>query len=252
MKKILFMIIMAAVAVACTKESSVNAYIDANGDCIFENDVVRYRVNGANNPVVTSGMEAVFKAVVDKKEVVKDRKAAVAASLNDGGSAILDGDSLIFPAANFESFEIVEKTPTAVTFTLTYPEWPVGETNVNLVRTVTLRDGSYYCEVTDVYNSATQGESITVVTGFAKRAVERNEAGADYLISWESMPGNDGSYGLGVVMPMTNKFEFEGPCNSAVAIYPTKCGRKIDYAVGSCWSAGELSTFDMWAGKVRL
>ena len=228
MKKILFMIIMAAVAVACTKESSVNAYIDANGDCIFENDVVRYRVNGANNPVVTSGMEAVFKAVVDKKEVVKDRKAAVAASLNDGGSAILDGDSLIFPAANFESFEIVEKTPTAVTFTLTYPEWPVGETNVNLVRTVTLRDGSYYC------------------------AVERNESGADSLISWESMPGNDGSYGLGVVMPMTNKFEFEGPCNSAVAIYPTKCGRKIDYAVGSCWSAGELSTFDMWAGKVRL
>jgi len=252
MKKILFTIIMAAALVACTKESPVNAYIDASGDCIFENNVVRYRINGASNPIVTSGMEAIFKAVIDKKEVVKDRKAAVAASLNDGGSAIVDGDSFIFPAANFEAFEIVEQTPTAVTFTLTYPEWPVGEDNVSLVRTVTIRQGSYYCEVSDVYKSSNPGTAVTVAAGFAKGAVERNESGVDYMISWENMPSGEGSFGVGIVMPMSNELVFEGPENSAVAFYPTKYGRKVDYAIGSCWSAGSLSTFDMWAEKVRL
>lgn len=251
MKKILFIMIMAATLVACNNKNTSKAYLDANGDCIFENSVVAYRINGASNPVITNGMEAVLKAVIDKKEVVKDRKAAVAASMNDGGSAILLNDSLIFPQANFESFEVVEQTPDYVVFTLTYPAWQVGEDNISLVRTITLRNRSIYCEVKDVYKCDEGAKDVTVAAGFAKRNVANSEKGADYLVAWENI-GADEAYGVGIVMPMSSKFEFDGPADHAVAIYPTKYGRPVEYAIGSCWSKGELSTFDSWAEKVRL
>ena len=252
MKKFFLMIIMAAVLTACQKES-VNAFIDNNGDCIFENSLVCYRINGASNPVVTSGMEAIFKAVIDKQDVVKDRKAAVAGSLNDGGSAIVVEDSLVFPLENFTSFEVIEKTPKHVTFSVTYPAFPVGEDSISLVRTVTLRDGSLYCEVSDVYSSNHVGSApYKAAAGFAKGSSERSETGKDYIINWENMPDGDGSFGIGVVMPMSGDLVFDGPANSAVAYFPTRYGRRVDYAVGSCWSRGEVATFDMWANKVRL
>ena len=252
MKKLVLLIIMAATVAACQEIPAPNAYIDANGDCIFENNVVCYRINGASNPVVTSGMEAIFKAVIDKQEVVKDRKAAVAASLNDGGSALVVEDSLVFPLENFDSFEIVEQTPTLVTFKLTYPQWQVGEDNVGLVRTVTIRNGSYYCEVADIYSCDGSSERFTAVAGFAKRSSERSETGVDYMIDWETMPDGDGSYGIGIVAPMSGNLVFDGPDNSAVAYCTVKYGRKIEYAAGSCWSRGELSSFEKWAEKVRL
>lgn len=250
MKKIFLMMIMAAAVVACQKEPAATAVIDENGDCIFQNDVVCFRLNGARNPVVTNGMEAILKAVVDKETVVRDRKAAKAASMNDGGSAILVGDSLCFPHENFDSFEVVELTEKHVTFSLTYPQWLAGEDSIKLTRTITLREGSYYCEVTDVYDIR-MGKNITVYAGFEKRAVENSEQGNDYIVAWESVPG-EGYMGIGLVMPMTRDFEFDGPSDQAVGILTTKSGRIAKYAVGYCWSKGEFADFSQWAEKVRL
>lgn len=252
MKKILFAIITAAALAACQPQSSVNAYLDGNGDCIFENNVVSFRINGAANSVVTSGMEAILKGVVDKREVVKDRRSAVASSLNDGGSALLVDGGLVFPAANFESFEVVEKTDKYVTFTLNYPQWQVGDDGVSLIRTVTLHDNSLYCEVTDIYKSTAQGDPVTVVAGFAKRSVVNHETGEDYLIGWQSLPAEDGFYGVGIVMPMSDNLVFDGPEDSAVSVYDTKYGRRVEYAVGSCWSKSSIDSFEGWAKKVRL
>lgn len=250
MKKILMIMIMAAAAVACSKQPASTAFLDAAGDCIFENSVVRYRINGPSNPVVTSGMEAILKAH-DKKEVVlKDRKAAQAASLNDGGSAILLNDSLVFPQANFSSFEVVEQTKDYITFKLTYPQWEVEGNKVTLTRTITLRETSVYCEVKDVYSNEAGSTPVTIVAGFAEQAVEDSETGADYIVDWENT--GDGYIGKGIVMPMTKNFTMDGPQGSGVAIFSTKWGRPVDYAVGNCWSRGELTTFDSWAAKVRL
>lgn len=252
MKKIFLMIIMAATVVACQNQSVVKAYLDNNGDCIFENDIISYRINGASNPVVTSGMQAIFKAVVDKQDLVKDLKAGVSASLNDGGSAIVVDDSLYFPQENFSSFEIVEQTKGHVTFTLTYPEWQMGEDSISLERTITIREHSHYCEVSDIYTNNGESGRLVVAAGFVKHAVESFETGVDYMITWEDMPGSDEFFGLGIVMPMSDSLVFNGPCNSAVAYYPTKYGRKVDYAIGSCWDKAGFATFDSWAEKVRL
>ncbi|MBR3526347.1 MAG: DUF4861 family protein [Bacteroidales bacterium] len=250
MKKILFIMIMAAVAVACSKQQTTTAFLDPAGDCIFENSVVRYRINGPSNPVVTSGMEAILKAH-DKKEVVlKDRKAAQAASLNDGGSAVILNDSLVFAQANFSSFEIVEQTKDLVSFKLTYPQWEVDGNKISLVRTVTLRETSVYCEVKDVYSNEAGSTPVIVVAGFAKNSVENSEIGPDYVVDWENI--GDGYIGKGIVMPMSKNFAVDGPQDNAVAYITTKWGRPVEYAVGNCWSRGELTTFESWADKVRL
>jgi hypothetical protein len=251
MKKIFLIFIMAVAVAACQKEPPVTATIDQNGDCVIQNSLVCFRINGSNNPVVTNGMEAILKAGSSKKDiVVKDRKAAVAASLNDGGSALMLNDSLYYPHENFESFELVEQTDRHVIFKLTYPKFLVGEDSVTLYRNITLRENSYYCEVKDSYDVGHVGQNITVVAGFAKRNVEKSEVGNDYIIAWESVP-DEGNMGVGILMPMTKKFEFDGPEDNAVAIYDTKSGRPCSYAVGYCWSQGALPDYDSWAKLIR-
>lgn len=252
MKKLFLMIITAAAVVACQKEPAATAFIDENGDCIFQNSVVCFRINGPSNPVVTTGMEAILKAKQDKEVVVKDRKAAQAASMNDGGSALVVNDSLYYPHENFEQFEIVEQTKTLVKFTLQYPTWLAGEDSVKLIRTVTLRENSEYCEVADAYKGGELGEDILVAVGFAKRNVIKSEVGPDYIVAWESVPGGDGEMGVGFLMPMTDTFVFDGPDDQAVAYFKTKFNRNSDYAVGYCWSKGKISDFELWADKVRM
>ena len=251
MKKALLMIITAAALVACQKQPAATAAIDENGDLIFQNSLVCYRLNGASNPVVSSGLEAILKAQEGKEVVVKDRKAAQTASLNDGGSAYVVSDSLCFPHENFDSFEIVEQTPNRVVFSVHYPQWLAGEDSVSLTRTITLGENSYYCEVSDAYVSSRPGHDIRVAVGFSKRGVSKSETGKDYIIAWEDLAG-DGNMGVGFVMPRTLEFEYEGPNDQAVAYFNTKSSRKTDYAVGCCWSKGELSDFELWASKVRL
>ena len=249
MKKILFMLIMVAAVAACQKKNAVTAEIDQNGDCIFQNSVVCFRLPGAGNPVVTDGVEAILKTM-DKKEVIlKDRKSALAASMNDGGSALLVNDSLVFPHENFDSFEIVEQTPTHVIFTLHYPKWVAGEDSVSLTRTITLREPAYTFKVKDVYDIR-NGQDITVATGLAKRGVEKYESGEDYIAAWESV-ASEGNIGVGFVMPMTRDFLFEGPQDHAIAIFKTKSGRPVEYAMGSCWSNGVISSFDHWLEQFR-
>ncbi|MBR5735226.1 MAG: DUF4861 family protein [Bacteroidales bacterium] len=246
MKKIVYLIIMAAMTAACQVGPAATAAIDGNGDCIFQNSLVCFKLNGAANPVVSDGIEAILKA----KDMVKDRKIAQAASMNDGGSAVVVNDSLCFPHENFDSFEIVEQTTTHVTFSLHYPRWQAGEDSIELTRTITLRENSYFCEVSDVYES-NDGNGMRVAAGFAKRNVNRSETGEDYIIVWENLPGDDGNMGVGIVMPMSNEFELEGPADHAVAYCNTRFGHKADYAVGCCWSKGKTSDFEQWAALVR-
>lgn len=248
MKKLFLMIIMAAAVVACQKQPGATAKIDANGDCVFQNSLVGFRLNGAGNPVITDGFEAILKAQDGKQTVVKDRKTAMAASLNDGGSVLVANDSLIFPHANFESFEIVEQTAGHVTFTLSYPEWTVGEDKISLKRKITLRNNQYFCEVTDEY-VVSSGLDVNVAAGFAKRGVEKNEVGKDYIIAWESVPG-EGNMGVGIVVPMADSFEYDGLADNALALCDARY-RKVTYAVGNCWSKGAIADFNGWAAVVK-
>ena len=244
------MIIMAAAVVAaCQKEPAATAVIDENGDCIFENNVVRFRLNGASNPVVTSGFEAILKAVDGKEQVVNDRKAAVAASMNDGGSALVVNDSLYYPQANFDSFEIVEQTPTHVTFTLTYPQWLAGEDTVSLTRTITLRENNYHCLVTDVYEGPV-GQNMTVAAGYAKQEADSHKTGKDYILAWRNLPGGD-AMGVGILMP-AGELTYEGLEDNALGYYTVKFGRRVDYGVLSGWSKAGISGLDDWEAKIGL
>lgn len=249
MKKLFLMIIVAAAMTACQNRPGATATLDANGDCVFQNPLVCFRLNGAGNPVIANGIEAILKAKDGKQTVVKDRKSAMAASLNDGGTVLVANDSLIFPHANFESFEIVEQDRGHVTFTLRYPEWTVGEEKISLKRTITLSDRFYYCEVTDEYNRRGATDML-LAAGFAKRGVEKSETGKDYIVAWESIPG-EGNMGVGVLMPIADRFEFDGLDDNALEYCNSKYVSKVTYIVGSCWSKGAIADFDSWAAIFR-
>ena len=88
-----------------------------------------------------------------------------------------------------------------------------------------------------------------MAAGFAKRGVEMNEVGKDYIIAWESVPG-EGNMGVGIVVPMAERFEFDGLEDNALAFCDARY-RKITYAVGSCWSKGAITDFNGWAAKVK-
>lgn len=252
MKKIIFLLIMAVAVTACHKNVPPAAYLDADGNCIFENNVVRYRIAGNSNPAVIPGMEAILIATGEEDELIElDRHCAVELSMNDGGSAVVFEDSLYFPQENFSSFEIVEQTGAHVIFKLEYPKWQVGEYVVALTRTITLRYNSYFCEVADDY-SGLAGKPLKVAVGYEKHEVLDSETGKDYMITWERLPEGNGEIGLCIAVPMTDDFVFDGPNNQAVAYVSTSTARKVQYAAGFCWSRGEVPDFETWAEMVRL
>ena len=75
--------------------------------------------------------------------------------------------------------------------------------------------------------------------------------GLDYIITWEkasdqSVESEDGMIGLGIVMPENYKMEYNEERHYAVAHFETVRGRKVSYAIGSCWSKGNIPSFDEW------
>ena len=252
MKKILFVIALAVVAVACQKQPDVTAYIDDAGDCIFENTVIRYRIPGQKNPLISSGMIAELRAQENKEVFTDNGYPAVAASFNAGGSAIVVEDSLYFPHENFNSFEVVEQTSKHVTFKLEYPAFAAGTDSLTLIRTVTLGKDSYFCQINDIYKSLKKQVGILVAVGYDVHGTELHEIGKDYIISWEKAPSGDGMAGYGLAMPMTDVFEYEEGDDFAAAYFDTRTGRPVNYGLGFCWSKGAHADFDSWADEVRF
>lgn len=180
----------------------------------------------------------------------------VAVSLGAGASSPLVEGELIYPSTNYRSFKILEESPDKVVFALIYPEWEVDGNMVGLEKIITVKGGTYFCEVEDVYSG--DFDSLTVAAGIFRHEVEDEFLADDRLAIWEkasdtSVESEDGMIGVALVMKEADEVctMQTGDKSHGLAIKKIRSGEKIHYFFGSCWSKGELKSSQEWFEMVE-
>lgn len=179
----------------------------------------------------------------------------VAKSLGGGASAPFIEGALIFPTHNYSSYEIVSSTPTETSFILHYPEWEAGGHKVTLDKKITVRAGTNFCEVEDIYSG--DFESMPIAAGIIRHNIIEEVSGPDYFAIWEepsdvSKEPENSHIGLSIIMPRAEKVLLkEGPANHSVLIRTVKPNEPLKYFFGSCWSKGNVPTYDKWFEMVN-
>ena len=184
----------------------------------------------------------------------------VAVSLGGGASAPLICDTLRYPSTNYRSYEILEQNPAKVVFVLHYPEWEaVPGIQVTLDKKVTVRPGTYFCDVEDTYVFS-GSETLTVAAGInrhpAQETIENEMCGGDRYAIWEhasdqSIEPENGMLGVAVIMKDAH---WAGPSTDGIHGLCTKqirSGEVLRYKFGSCWSKGDIKTCESWFETVN-
>ena len=184
----------------------------------------------------------------------------VAVSLGGGASAPLICDTLRYPATNYRSYEILESKPGKVVFVLHYPEWEaVPGTVVALDKKVTVKPGSYFCEVEDSY-SFSGPETLTIAAGINRHAAQETIidelSGSDRYAIWEhasdqSIEPEDGCLGVAVVMKGAHWSGASTDKSHGLCTKQIRNGEVLRYSFGSCWSKGDIKNAEMWFDLVK-
>ncbi len=184
----------------------------------------------------------------------------VAVSLGGGASAPLIDGKLCYPTTNYRSFEMVEDSPSRVSFILHYPEWQAAESvTVSLDKKVTVTPGTYFCDVEDIY-SFTGADALTIAAGVnrhpAQKTLEQEYLGPQAYALWEhasdqSIEPEDGMLGVAVVVPegeacCVTSDDVHGICTRTV-----RSGEPFRYKFGSCWSKGDVKDSAAWFDLVK-
>lgn len=281
MRKIIVLAMAAALFCACSstpEEQKVMARFvpERMDDFVWENDLVCYRAYGKaleGNPtspgfdiwVKTPG-ELVANSRYEGYLLESDEFYhhdhgngkdcyKVAVSLGAGASAPLVDGQLIYPATNFRSWEIVDSTATSISFILHYPAWEVEGVQVALDKKITVEAGTYFCKAEDVYTG--DFESLTVAAGvFTHDGPEESMLGSDRFAIWEkasdtSFEPEDGMIGVGVYMPGAEAvMPLEANRPHIVCTKTVKPGETVCYYFGSCWTKGNIKTYQEWESMV--
>lgn len=193
----------------------------------------------------------------------------VAVSLGAGASSPVVDGNLVFPATNYRSWEIVKETPTEVVFSLSYPEWDVDGHKVALTKTITVTPDTWFCKCEDSYTG--DFDKLTVAAGLLRHSIKENDTVRSQVVAsaavengvvlWEeasdqTQEKEDGLVGVALYMPAADSVSLGADVNDvvkanslanhAVAYKTISNGEKIEYWFGSCWSKGDIKTFDEW------
>lgn len=200
----------------------------------------------------------------------------VAESLGAGASSpVVDGE-FVFPATNYRTWKIIEETPSKVVFSIGYPEWDVAGHKVALTKTITVTPDTWFCKCEDSYTG--DFDSLTVAAGLlrhsiysAAKGIVRSQvieacAGNGAVALWEeasdqTQEPEDGLIGTAVYMPeadyvtegldVCDEVKANTAANHALAVKKIAAGEKVEYWFGSCWSRGEVQTFDQWLDELK-
>lgn len=278
MKKLLILTLALAALVSCkTEEQKVMARFvpERADDFVWENENIIYRAYGTalEGETLSPGFDVWVKRggklVADKwyKGAMEDPDYyhydrgdgkdcyKVAKSLGGGASAPYVDGALVFPSHNYSSYEIVTSTPSEVSFILHYPEWEAGGHKISLDKKITVRAGTNFCEVEDIYSGDFQ--SMEIAAGIIRHNILKQVSGPDYFAIWEdpsdiSKEAEDGHLGLSVIMPGAEKLLLEdGPANHSVLVRTVKPKEPLKYYFGSCWSKGNAANADEWFEMVN-
>lgn len=195
----------------------------------------------------------------------------VAVSLGAGASAPVVDGKFVFPSTNYRSWEIIQEKNDKVVFSISYPEWNVGGKMIGLTKTITVTPDTYFFKCVDSYTG--DFDSLTVAAGLLRHSIVDKESGIirsqvveqmsdeNMVVLWEeasdqSHEKEDALTGVAVYMPnadcavigqdvnetvLANSLE-----NHALTYKTIRAGESIEYYFGSCWSKGDIKTFEAW------
>lgn len=277
------------VAVSCAEQQEAKVMArfvpERYDDFVFENDLVAGRIYGealescGQGQITSPGVDVWVKIpgalVADqryKDELENGRTYhkdwgngkdcyKVGRSLGAGASAPLVDGALCLPATNFRSWTIDEQTPDKVVFTLSYPEWELpGGVKVSLDKRLTVTPGTYFVKVEDKYNF-TGTDKLTIAAGINRHPAQKIMLGEkiekDRVSLWEhasdqTIEPEDGLLGVAVVMPAADTSFVLADGSHSVCCRTVVSGETLTYCFGSCWTKGDIKTYDQWLEEIRI
>jgi len=185
----------------------------------------------------------------------------VGRSLGAGASSPLIDGALCLPATNFRSWTVDEQTPEKVVFTLSYPEWELPNgVKVSLNKQLTVTPGTYFVKCEDKYDFS-GAPTLTIAAGinrhFGQEILLGEEIEKGSISLWEhasdqSVEPEDGLVGVAVVMPAADTSFVMADNTHSVCCRTIAPGETITYYFGSCWTKGDVKTYEQWQELCRF
>ncbi|RAJ11054.1 rhamnogalacturonyl hydrolase YesR [Chitinophaga skermanii] len=168
-------------------------------------------------------------------------------TLGAGDIAPYINDSLYFPK-NYRRFKVLVNGPLRTTFSLEYDAWTAGNTSVTVTKNITLDAGSQLNKFEIVYDMK-DGKDMPVAIGIVKRpepgTILLNEK-AGIAGYWEPQHGEDGTTGVGTIVPANVKGMIVDK-NHLITKTTATSKKVITYYAGAAWSkAGVYTNSSDW------
>lgn len=276
--KLIFGLFVFLAMISCRQgaDSVMARYVpERSDDFVFENDLICGRIYGEalEHETISPGIDVWVKMpgelVADRryKDDLENGKSyhidwgdgkdcyKVGRSLGAGASApIIDG-VLHMPETNYRSYQIDSRNADEIVFTLHYPEWDVNGMGVTLDKTITVKAGSYFCSVRDVYTFSDPDASMSIACGvfrhIADSTIEREILDDTCYAIWEhasdqSKEPEEGMLGIGVRMTEAEWTGYTADGTHGVCVRTIKSGEPVTYEFASCWSKADIKDGDAW------
>jgi len=246
-------------------------------DIVFENDLVCFRIYGKalENNTTSPGFDVWVK--LPGKLVADDWYAhaqkepgyyhhnhggkdcyKVSTSLGAGASAVIMDGKICYPATNYRTFEILEKTDRKVVFILHYPQWSIGAVKLSLDKKITVTPGTYLLKCEDVYTFS-GAETLQVGAGVFRHdsgTIENEYIGNGTYAIWEhasdqSAEPEVGMIGVAVKLPRGRMVSITSDGSHGLCPRTVRSGETYTYYFGACWSKAGIDSADQWFNIVK-
>lgn len=167
-------------------------------------------------------------------------------TLGAGNMAPFINDSIWY-SKNYTKWKILDNGPIRTTFQLEFDAWDVAGKKMTALKTISLDAGSQLnkIEVNYTYNDDSI-EQLPMVVGIIKRPEAGNELfdkENGILGYWEPQHGNDGTTGIGVIIP-TKVNNMQDRNNQLFAMLDIPNNKSFVYYQGAAWDKAGIITND--------
>ena len=275
--------VAALILISCSsgqEEKVMARYVPERADdFVFENDLICGRIYGKalegdpTSPGIDIWVKTPGELVADRRyrDELENGKSyhidhgdgkdcyKVSVSLGGGASAPLIDGEIQYPATNYREWEILEKSSDMIRFILRYPEWEACGVRISLDKTITVKSGSYFCKVEDLYRFSGT-DSLEIAAGVFRHpeqnTIEREYTGTGSYAIWEhasdqSAEPEDGMIGVSIYVPGADAVRLTESGDHGLCISKKASGEIFTYWFGSCWSKGGIRSAEEWFALVE-
>ncbi|MDR6562281.1 MULTISPECIES: DUF4861 family protein [unclassified Arcicella] len=238
---------------------------EANGNILWENDRVAFRVYGS--PVkdrVSSGIDVWTKSVdypiIDKWYSLNAQGVEyhidhgegcdffhVGFSRGDGGTAIWH-DNKPYISKPYISHRILKNTEDEIAFELIFDPWQVGDFKVSEHKVITMKTRTNFFKVVSTFQTDSK-QPLTVGIGiaYAKKPEIITDAKKGSLTIWESYMPENGELGTSIMINPADFKGFKDYEKEKFILVKATSGKPITYYVGAGWNkAPQFETKEDW------